>query len=641
MTAYVWNNVNGDWNNASNWNPVGVPGPGDSATIDGAATVAITVDKGSVAQSLTLSDPNATISTALGGALTIGGALNLDAGAMNVGRYSRLSIGGVLNQSSNAQLDVTGANSRLDLQTDNSGTINIGNTTTQNQYSFLDASTLGSSVTLGSGVTINEIGSAMFEGNIVNQGNINQTGAGSLLILNESTFTNNGTITAAASGGDLETWDGSFTNNDTIDISNGDSVIIQSNFNNAATGVISIGTGSTLELIPPSPDSWSNQGLITLASGASLDLGGGSFTLASLGTFTNSGGTISVYLGGTLNNTGSTIDGTNALGQVELDGGTIQGGTVTSAGLALSSGSSGTLSDVTYDGTINLGEETSVTIANGTAVNNAAGTGAGTINDTGQYSDLYFANTETFDNATINLGNASSSYSYLEEYDSINAPTILTLGPNVTVNESGNATIDDGSNTSGRVGDAIVNQGIIKQTGTGSNMSIGVQSGSTGFFTNDGTINAASSAGNLIIETTTFTNDGKISMSNGDTVAIKAPVRGVGTEEISGGSLALTSTVGTKKTLDGQDLVFASGNGSLDLGDPTGFWGEISGFATTDAINLTGDWAFGHISHPTAGATDLTLISNSLVKHVFDFVGDYAKHDFSIVSGTTTTITHT
>ena len=69
-------------------------------------------------------------------------------------------------------------------------------------------------------------------------------------------------------------------------------------------------------------------------------------------------------------------------------------------------------------------------------MNNAAGTGAGTINDTGDDSSLYFDNTQTFNNATINLG-STSGYSYLDEYDTTGAGTVLTLGSNVTIDESG------------------------------------------------------------------------------------------------------------------------------------------------------------------------------------------------------------
>ena len=65
-------------------------------------------------------------------------------------------------------------------------------------------------------------------------------------------------------------------------------------------------------------------------------------------------------------------------------GGTLSGGTTKLAGGTFAC-DGGTLSGVTYDGTLDLsGASASVYLASGTVVNNAAGTGAGTINDTGE-----------------------------------------------------------------------------------------------------------------------------------------------------------------------------------------------------------------------------------------------------------------
>src|SRR5271157_2491131 len=167
----------------------------------------------------------------------------------------------------------------------------------------------------------------------------------------------------------------------------------------------------------------------------------------------------------TVDDTGSlTLSGTFALsaGTFILDsGGTLSGGTTNlTGGTFVCDG--GTLSGVTFDGTLDLsGANASVYLASGTVVNNAAGTGAGTINDTGDGSSLSFDNTQTFNNATINLGNASS-YSYLSENDSTGAGTVLTLGSNATIDESGDAVIKTGNDS----GDGIVNQGAIKQSGT-------------------------------------------------------------------------------------------------------------------------------------------------------------------------------
>ena len=155
-----------------------------------------------------------------------------------------------------------------------------------------------------------------------------------------------------------------------------------------------------------------------------------------------------------LNGTFNLSAGTFILGP----GGTLAGGTTKVAGGTFAC-EGGTLRGVTFDGTLDLsGRGAKVYIDNGTVVNNAAGTGPGTINDTGSGSFLNFDGTQTFNNATINLGTALV-FDLLTESGS---GTVLTLGSNITINESGNAII------SGDVGDGIINQGNIKQSGTGS-----------------------------------------------------------------------------------------------------------------------------------------------------------------------------
>jgi hypothetical protein len=215
----------------------------------------------------------------------------------------------------------------------------------------------------------------------------------------------------------------------------------------------------------------------------------GSLTLSR--TFTLSAGTFILGSGGTLSGSTTRVTG----GTFVCDGGALSG--------------------VTYDGTLDLsGSGASVHLASGTVVNDAAGSGAGTINDTGTYSTLYFDNTQTFNNATIDLGNTSGYASHLSEYDSTGAGTVLTLGPNVTINESfyGSAQIETGS----YAGDGIVNEGNINQTASGGTLYVFGNS-----FTNSGTISAsANDDGSLTIESTTFTNNGAIDISNGDAVAI-------------------------------------------------------------------------------------------------------------------------
>jgi phage baseplate assembly protein gpV len=83
MASYTWNGVSGFWNLASYWTPSGVPTASDSATINGSTTTTITVDTADVADSLTLSNPNATLTLNDDGSLTIGGTLTMSNGSLN------------------------------------------------------------------------------------------------------------------------------------------------------------------------------------------------------------------------------------------------------------------------------------------------------------------------------------------------------------------------------------------------------------------------------------------------------------------------------------------------------------------------------------------------------------------------------
>jgi fibronectin-binding autotransporter adhesin len=533
MTAYTWIGGTGDWNVAGDWDPAGPPTATDSATISEAGPAyTVTIDSADVAQSLTENSASATVDDI--GSLTLGGTFTLSAGTFILGQGGTLSGGttnltggtfacdggtlkdvtfdGTLDLSeSDASVSIakgttvnnaagTGAGTINDTgqysciyfentQTFNNATINLG---AASGYSYLNEDDLtgaGTVLTLGSNVTIDESGNAQVEtgyragDGIVNQGSINQSGTGSYLEIYGTALTNSGTIAGASSGGTLTIATVTFTNSGTLAVSNGDAVWIESS-------------------------NFSNTGSITLTSGGSLYLDA-SFTLTELGTVSNSGGT--VYIDGTLNLAGGTLNGSSGLGQAVLYGGTVQGGTAKPAGLVLST-LGGTLSDVTYDGTLNLsGDFVSVNLASGTVVNNAAGTGAGTINDTGEGSYLYFDSKQTFNNATINLG-ATSGYSFLQEYDFMGAGTVLTLGSNVTIDESGSAHITD----SGYAGDGIVNQGAIKQSGTSSQLTFYGNS-----LTNSGTITGASSEGALTIDDATFTNSGTLAVSDGDTVTIE------------------------------------------------------------------------------------------------------------------------
>ena len=289
------------------------------------------------------------------------------------------------------------------------------------------------------------------------------------------------------------------------------------------------------------------------------------------GTLTNSGSTLTVGLG-------------SALGTVVLpSGGTIVGGTIVDQGSGVEF-QSGTLSGVTYDGTMDLSPNNStVYIANGLTANNQAGAAPGTINLTGVSDSIYFEGNQTFNNATINLGSTSGYYDNIYNYDTNNTGSVLTLGPNVIVNQAVNETsgyaelISAGSN---HTGDGIVNQG---------------------------TINAQAVNGSFYIEPYNFTNQGTINVSNGDKLYIEPSVgltnAAAGKISISSAGSILDFGGGSGATTNAGTITMAAGT-TLTLGSSTSALsntGLISG--TDDTVNI---YSFGSFSN-----TGTFNISNS------------------------------
>ena len=137
----------------------------------------------------------------------------------------------------------------------------------------------------------------------------------------------------------------------------------------------------------------------------------------------------------------------------------------------------------------------SVFIAHGLTVTGVNGTGPGTINLTGTSDSIYFEGNQTFDNATINLGNASGYSDIIYNYDTDNTGSVLTLGPNLTINDNSFAYVYLQSAGSNHTGDGIVNQGTINVSGN-----------SQSYY--------------LYVDPYNFTNQNAINVSNGDTIYI-------------------------------------------------------------------------------------------------------------------------
>jgi hypothetical protein len=625
MTTYTWLTGTGFWSTSTKWSPSGTPTASDAAVISATGSgYSVNINSAAFAMSLAESSANATVNDV--SSLTIGaGGFALSGGTFALSNNSALTVNGtytisnagkfILNAGttlsatttkvsggtfnwaggtiSGGTIDVaalnltassayghiannaqvknaagtgpgtiydTGYDSTLyfdNTQTFANGIINLGSA--GGYYSFLtadDTTGAGTVLTLASTTTVNATSGAYIEDSggagdgIVNQGTINQTSG--YLIFAGNSFTNAGTINASGADDTLTIQTTTFSNTGAINLS---------------------GAGNAFNITPGGAN-WSNTGSIKVSSGAELFLSG-AFTVASLGSVTDSGGAI--FVQGTLNNAGGVLNGSGGLGPITLDGGTVEGGTATSAGLLFSSGDS-TLDDVIFKGAFDLSAGESVHFTNGTQVTTAAGTGPGTINDTGYDSTLNFDNTQTLADTTIDLGSAGGYYSFLTDSDLIGGGTVLTLASTTTINATGGAYINDSSGA----GDGIVNQGTINQTS-----GYFVFAGNS--FTNAGTINASGADDTLTIQTTTFSNTGAINISGaGDAFTITpggANWSNTGAIAVSGGAELLLSGAFTVASLG---AVTDSGGAILIQGALNNAGGVLNGSGGLGPITLDG-----------------------------------------------------
>ena len=423
---------------------------------------------------------NALTATTSGGTLaddvTLDGDLDLtQAGNVHVSVTGGLTLGsGIVvqignNAGNSAFLSFNGGNQTLD----GSGTILFGNGS--NNTLWVGQSS-GTNLTIGPNILIHG------QNGIIGT-NISQLGG-----FTNATFTNQGTIDADVSGGTIHL--------------NG------VNWSNATSGIIEAATGSTDSL----EGTWNNNGAITAAANATLDLGasngawinagpitaaanstvnlGGAFSLSTLGSFSTAGAIVNIV--GTLTNTGATLSLTGASGSWHLLGGTIVGGTVATTGsnALIATTSGGTLAGgVTFNGTLDLTQAGTVhvsvtgglTLANGTVLQ--IGSNAGNS----AFLSFNGGNQTLGGSGSILFGSGTNNTLWTGQ----SAGTNLTIGPNILIH---------GQN--GVVGPNIGQLGGFTDS----------------TFTNLGAIDADVSEGVLQVNGVNWTNNGVLEAQNGGTL---------------------------------------------------------------------------------------------------------------------------
>ena len=256
-----------------------------------------------------------------------------------------------------------------------------------------------------------------------------------------------------------------------------------SNFINQ--GSIAVSSGDTLAITAAA---FSNAGAISVTN-ASLSIGG-SLTLAALGSLTLSNAAVSVA--GTLDITGTTLALGNgsALGHVSLSG-TLADGTIADAGGGLGVTVGATLEAITYEGLLDLSRPfAQLAIADGLTLTDTTGTEPGTLMLTGAAARVDVLDSETIDNALIDLGSNGVVYLGLKI-----PPAELAAGPGATLTLGTNATLFQ-----------VGSFGILGDAGLGQ---------WTDSVVNDGQVTSATQGGTLVIDASFFTNNANLTLAPG------------------------------------------------------------------------------------------------------------------------------
>jgi Hint domain len=418
------------------------------------------------------------------------------------------------------------------------------------------------------------------------------TGADAVIASNgadSTTFINRGSIIATAAGGGFTIAAAAgFTNQGVISIGAGESFTIAPGtgvFTNSKSASVVVGGAGTLCIADSGTTTpISNAGVITLQSGATLDLSG-YFNIPSLGSLINQGAVIEVD--GTFDGGSSTLalgNGTE-LGQMLLAG-TLRNATIAPhAAFSIQPSGSATLQNVVWQAPPAITESSlQLTLNEGVVITDASGD-PGTLTLSGAGDTLRIQNsasnnaTQTLDAVSIIAGNASSAVTI--------APSLLggrfVLGPDATIVSS--------------------TPGALLDLAPGNGTSVDIQ-GTIAALANGGTVTLSGiNSGPLQSH---LTNDGTILLGFGDALNVATPVSGHGTLDFIGA-------------------------GTLILDQPGSFTTSIVGFAGGDTIDLPGiaadtaAWSPGQLTISDAGTVIATLPMQGTYAGVFfHVVGDSA-----------------
>ncbi len=565
-----------------------------------AGTVNLTGTINNTATTLLLN--NTTGSWNLAGGTVNGGTVEATTGNALVGTTSEGTLSGVT-------LSASGGNaSPLDMQT-NQSIVNIsGGLTLSDVTLFLGnatGTTFGALFLVGAAETIdgasghpgtitfgtsttNELVDEGLTGTLTIGANLTINGTTGSINSGSQAFDNKGTITAdptilGTAAGTITLTGTNWTNDGTIQAQKGDNLTLTGTaasspathaWTNDAGHTIAITGGGTLTLgsngaaTTADNTAWLNLGTIS-SNASTVDLAG-FFTFAGLGTYNRTGGTVN--LTGTLNNAATTLLLNSTTGSWNLDGGTVNGGTVeaTAGNALLGTTAGGTLIGVTLS---------------------ASGGNASPLDMQTNSSDVFVSGGLTLSGVTLFLGNATGT----------------TFGQLLFTGAA--ETIDGASGQPGTItfglsgGNGLFNEGLTGTLTLGANLTINGTAGqinmSNEAFDNQGTITAdptilGTAAGTFTLSGTNWTNDGTIQVQNGDTLFAAGTITNFAANTLTGGTWK----------------VFANSTLELDATNPTN--SLTLNNLIVNAATLVLDGANSNVINATTNTDALTGFDSNL-----------------------------
>jgi len=536
-----WHSGSGDWSDGSNWSG-GVP-DSSTATATIAAKGDYTVAISATESNLEIETVNTALLDASGATLQIAGILEpvksfsaLDGVvALAGGAIDGVSASSVINIGADAKvIDTDSGDNYFSPGGELSGKVVNRGLIEADLQSSEGIDVIGQFTNYGTVLVTNGDSFDSLEGRatnlnaiVVTDGGVDLTGrnVGSISASSLGAIgfdgSNSGTITT---DGGVESFN-DLSNTDMVSATDGAAVYFRGNLSNTGTLAISDST-------------------VTLNA---------DFSSALMAQFANQDDTISI--GGVVNNTGQTLTvGTRSGFSPMTLSGEISGGVIKdrNSGLIFTAGPNNTfalLNDVDFQGVLGLsGASEMLGISDGLTLTTLLGA-PGTVELTGDDSQLAFYGKQTFDNAQINIGNAGAS----EDQLSVVQGGVLTLGANLTIVDTALQSI------------AYLDTYVPPAHGE---VVAADQTSDVGEIVNDGTIEAQASGGTFAIVPDIFVNRGSIIVINGDTLDLEPGTRFTnltngtltgGSYEVDGGStLQLNSAIVT----DNADITL-SGLGSV------------------------------------------------------------------------------